>query len=383
MQLIPRKEKAGEFLFTIGLFLEILVMITDNCASWTIPYRGRIVQLAFVLFCIKICTTRYSIKQWLVIIILGILGAVSYLTCGEELVIRAIIFVVAAKDIDVKVCIKFLLYSTLISTIIIMALSMLGICGQVVDIRDYGRGVVEARYQLGFNHANNVQDTLWMLIMLYAIIKGCRFKIYDAVILTIVNIGLYMLTISRTGVIASELVIIGCFIANNVCNNIFAKLVNVFTIVITLFCLYLTLLSAKFNIGTSRIEAFFDRYLTGRLEMVSERADIANWRLIPFGFESTDVDNGFAFIGYSYGYIVLLVLLIAIIWLSYRLSKMNDFGSGVILLSVVLVIFMESSFIFNVSMTCNMLLIMLIVFGINDGINNKRGVFCDENIISS
>ena len=58
MQIIKKKEKIGNILFTTAIILELLIMMTDYSAI-TLPLRGRIAQLAFVLFGCKILTTKY------------------------------------------------------------------------------------------------------------------------------------------------------------------------------------------------------------------------------------------------------------------------------------------------------------------------------------
>ena len=53
-----KREKIGYYLFFAGIMLELLVMVTDNAANFTIPYRGRLTHVAFLLFCIKILFTK-------------------------------------------------------------------------------------------------------------------------------------------------------------------------------------------------------------------------------------------------------------------------------------------------------------------------------------
>lgn len=371
-QIIRNKEKIGNVLFIIGLCIELIVLCTDNCSSWTIPYRGRLVQLAFGLFCIKICTTKYSYLQWISMILLGIIGVISYCTTTEELVIRSIVFVFASKDVDVKNIIKIILIGTIASSIIIVLLALMGVCGQVADIRHYGRGIEEVRYNLGFNHANNVQDTLWMILLLTVMLRKDKFNWVDAIGWSMANIALYGLTVSRTGFIAIELVVVGCLISNYGSRKLYNIIVPISVVACTTVSIFLTILSAKYSIYDSKIEAFLDPILTGRLEMVSERTDLRNWSLLPLGYNSAEVDNGFAFVGYSYGYVILTLLIAVIFILIWKMYKNHEIKAEVLLLSVVLVIFMESSFIFNVSMICNMLLILVIVYWINGDLSLNK-----------
>ena len=60
-------------------------------------FLKRLIVLAFVLFCVKILFTEYSLKEWLAMILLGGLGCLSYLAAGEEYVLSIIVMIFAAK----------------------------------------------------------------------------------------------------------------------------------------------------------------------------------------------------------------------------------------------------------------------------------------------
>ena len=54
MQIIKNKEKIGNYLFFIGILLELIVMVTDHVSFMELPFRGRFTHVAFVLLGIKI-----------------------------------------------------------------------------------------------------------------------------------------------------------------------------------------------------------------------------------------------------------------------------------------------------------------------------------------
>ena len=166
-----KREKIGYYLFFAGIMLELLVMVTDNAANFTIPYRGRLTHVAFLLFCIKILFTKYKVKEWLTLISLTFIACISYLTCDDEYVIRVIAFLFAAKGIELDRIFRVILVSVLVSTLVIATLSFFDISGSLMETRHFGRGDVETRYMFGFNHANNVHDILWFMFSLIIMIK--------------------------------------------------------------------------------------------------------------------------------------------------------------------------------------------------------------------
>ena len=125
-------QKAGNILFFIGVAIELLVMMTDHSAI-TLPYRGRVTHVAFVFFGLKILTNKYSKKEWIVIVLAGLLGTLSYFTCTDEYVIRIVVMLVASKNIDYKKCIYLILYATIVGTALIMLLSIAGKMENTID----------------------------------------------------------------------------------------------------------------------------------------------------------------------------------------------------------------------------------------------------------
>ncbi len=383
IQLIKNKERLGSILFEAGLVLELLIMMTD-AASWTLPYRGRLTQAAFGLFVLKILMTRYNVRQLILGGVAGLIGVASYLTCREEYVIRAVIFVIAAIGIDIGLTLKIVFYGVLASTIVIIGMSLTGVGGEIKDVRDYGRdGVIETRYCLGFSHANNVHSIIWYLAAVVILRLRDKLKFLYLFIMAAVSIVMYFFTLSRTGLAVSLLVLVlaaavrmGDYAADRRkrdkgdtgviksasgvpavpgIEDILLIIMTLLTLVVSLF---LTVRAAyEFPYLNDTMEKL-DRLLTGRIEMVWEHAPLYAWRLFPGGQVAELVDDGFAVIGYSYGYVVLGLLTAAIVYLSVRFLKQRDRYGQIILVSVIMMIFMESTFIFNVSLLCNMLLII-------------------------
>ena len=110
MQLIKNKETFANRIFMIGLLLELFVMVVGHSSFVQFPFIGRMTHIAFVLFGVKIVMTYYSKLQWVFILLSGILGAISYLTCGDEYVIRAVVFIFATKGVEIKKTLQILFY---------------------------------------------------------------------------------------------------------------------------------------------------------------------------------------------------------------------------------------------------------------------------------
>ena len=362
-----KREKIGYYLFFAGIMLELLVMVTDNASNFTIPYRGRLTHVAFLLFCIKILFTKYKVKEWLTLISLTFIACISYLTCEDEYVLRVIAFLFAAKGIELGRIFRVILVSLLISTLVIAVLSLFNISGSLMETRHFGRGEVETRYMFGFNHANNVHDILWFIFSLIIMIKKEKLKNLDIILFGIANVVLYMFTRSRTGFLVVMVMIILLVFIRNIRASVTRWCLLVASLITLLCVVFLTIHSSIYNIDNSYIMNKLDPLLNGRLQMVTEHANIKDWTWFPEARSSEYVDNGFSTVIYCYGIIIGLLLLILILILIHKQFVSRDTYMAVILISTILVLFMESTFMINVSLLCNVIIILAMESIANNG----------------
>lgn len=359
MQIIKNKEKIGNVLFSVGFFIELMIMIVGHSVI-EIPFRGRLTHVAFALFCCKILTTRYSKKQWIGMVLAGILGAFCYLMLREEYVIRFVVMAFAAKDIDTDKYFRKWFLVSLAGTVIIAMLAITGVAGLLVDVRHYGRGVEEARWCFGFNHANNVHCMFWYLAALFLFInrKQNTLKVYG--VWFFLNLVLYAFTKSRTGFIATMLLVLG-MVAFQYIKSLNGKwwiyITGIFAIGL---CVFLTIWGCIYGFVGSKLVEFADRFLTQRLQMGFAFANINQWKLLPTPREyGGAIDNGFAVLFYQYGILFATCILALLVWLIFKMYKQHNGHEFIILITIVLVFFMERGFILNVPLLCNIIIMLL------------------------
>lgn len=354
IQLIKKGEGIGKYCFFAGVWIQLLVMILGHSA-WEMPLRGRFLQLAFVLFCVKILFTEYSLKEWIAMILLGGLGCLSYLACGEEYVISIIVMIFAAKSVQMRLVIKWIFYGTLIGTICIIVLSLFHVGGMIVDIRDYGRGGVESRYCLGFSHANNLHGTFWYLLALSLYLFFDKLKWSHYIGLTVLNVGMFLLTASKAGVIAAQILIIAVGIA-----RYYPKIEKQMTIyILGAFCVIgimgISLASVTIRWTDSALLQLLDRLFTGRINLAYQGAPILNWKLLSSGGEIGVVDNGWITVFFNYGYVIGILFVGVQLYLIYMTWKRKNGVLLAILVTNAFYTFMESTYTMNsVYFLCNL-----------------------------
>lgn len=354
IQLIKKGEGIGKYCFFAGVWIQLLVMILGHSA-WEMPLRGRFLQLAFILFCVKILFTEYSLKEWIAMILLGGLGCLSYLATGEEYVISIIVMIFAAKSVQMRSVIKWIFYGTLIGTICIIVLSLFHVGGMIVDIRDYGRGGVESRYCLGFSHANNLHGTFWYLLALGLYLFFDKLKWFHYIGFTLLNAGVFLLTASKAGVIAAQILIVAVCIA-----KYYPKIEKQMTIyILGAFCVIgimgISLASVTIRWTDSALLQLLDRLFTGRINLAYQGAPILNWKLLSSGGEIGVVDNGWITVFFNYGYVIGILFVGVQLYLIYMAWKRKNGVLLAILVTNAFYTFMESTYTMNsVYFLCNL-----------------------------
>lgn len=353
-----RRKKVGEMSFWIAFVIELLIVIVDKSA-YINPYESMLFRLTFVLFGIKIVTTKYSRKEWLCIILFGAIAALSYLINERDETVRAVVFIASCKDIDLRKMLKVVLTVTLTGMVVLFALSGAGIFGRFAMTADYGRGAVETRYCFGMGHPNSFSAMLFMVstIAVYLCMPGT--KMWQIAAIYLINIVSFLFTDSNT-----TLIVITAFIAGTILlkycdrlnrgNMIYIVGAALF-IAIVLFSIY----GAKVGNGTPLMYRL-DKVLNGRFEYayIHEAARLENWRLFAAPENQEFFDQGFIRLFYWYGVVPGAVYAAGNLYLIWQAAKKKDYMLLVIVVAYAVFSIMEAHLI-SVYLLRNYLLLWL------------------------
>lgn len=339
---IMLREKIIYYMFYLGVMVETLLVLIDKSA-YINPIEGQIFRLTFLLFFIKVCLTKYSRKEYLVIALFLCLGVVSYLVTGRNEIIRVVMFIAASKDVDMIKCLKLVFWMTLTGSVIIIMLSISGILGTISLTQDYGRGSVETRYVFGMGHPNALQCMVCVLTMLGLYLYYSRWKWYHYAGALLINIFFFIFTDSKTALLVAiaSIVLFFCipFIQKRNWTRIFAAgNIGVFagSILISVFsakdamCLWhyywegVTSTKIKFYL-------FLDNILTGRIHSLIETNNhegiMDTWSLFSRPENNYYFDMGWVRLFYWYGIIpaavAVAVLLILFVYFA-RNQKLEE-----------------------------------------------------------
>ena len=111
-----KAKRIGEICFWIALVIELIIVIVDKSAYLN-PYESQLFRITFLLFGIKIITTKYTMKEWLCILVVGGIAACSYFINEKDEAVRAAVFIASCKEIPLKKNIKVIFYVTMVVSI--------------------------------------------------------------------------------------------------------------------------------------------------------------------------------------------------------------------------------------------------------------------------
>lgn len=217
------KHRIPQLLFYLGLTIELVIVIIDK-SNYINPIEGLLFRITFLLFALKVLTTSYTWKQWLLIAFLELIAFVSYRTTGRNDVIRIVTFAAACKGIPLKQMLRYVFYVTLAGCIAIVFLAVTGIYGEMSLTTDFGRadivsgqgfgpaGYTQTRYTLGMGHPNALSCMFLMLLAMGIYIYAEKMKWYVYLFLMLLNIGVYGLTDSKTSMLITTLLLLTAFL---------------------------------------------------------------------------------------------------------------------------------------------------------------------------
>lgn len=328
--------KIADNIFYLGIIIEVLLVIIDKSA-YTNPIEGRVFQLTFVLFLIKVCMTKYSWKEYLFIFLSCLLGTVSYFATGRNEIIRFVMFMAACKDIDMQKCLKLVYYMTVAGCMVIVLLSVTGVYGAISLTQDYGRGGEETRYTLGMGHPNALQCMVWALTTLGLYLYAEKMKWYHYFPLIIVNLFFFKLTVSKTSLIVTLFIIALAFLATRENQLCWRKVVGCLSITVTLLSIIFSVVIAcnayrvynyAWNIERSPITTIFAKLndiLNGRIRILVENdrfeGTISTWSIFSKPENTYFFDMGWIRLFYWYGILpacIFIIFLIIVMIFCYK-----------------------------------------------------------------
>lgn len=390
-----KKSRLPWVLFYVGLTIELLIVIIDK-SNYTNPIEGQLFRVTFLIFALKLLLTDYTRKEWCVIALTEVVAFVSYRITGANDLIRLVTFVAACKNIPLRQMLKYTFYVTLTGCVVIIMLSVTGIYGEISSTQVFGHSgrealdaarywsaepVLETRYTLGMGHPNALSCMFFMLVALGVYVWFERMKWYSYLFVMLLNLGLYALTDSKTGMLITSLFLAGACVLTHcrfLCEKIFIYICGILVFAVCIGFSVDTAACAQrvrdlqwsdyflgYHEDNKHIEILsrIDEFITGRIVSLtdSERNDgmIETW----FSFscpENMDYyfDMGWVKLFYRYGVVPGILYIIALLALLWQLYKKRD-ACGLLVFATLAVYTVIEAHLISVYHGRNFLLMMM------------------------
>lgn len=344
-----KAKRIGEICFWIALLIELIIVIIDKSAYLN-PYEGGLFRITFLLFVIKVCFTRYSMKEWICMIILGVVMVISYLINEKDETVRIIVFIMACKDISIKSILKVTLVTTIVGIIVLFVLSFLGILGVFTVTANFGRGpfpgIVETRYCFGMGHPNAFQCMMFMVTMLCLYIYTVEMKWYHYLLVFGINYLAFRYTDSNTSMLVTTAAILGVIVMKYWKWFQKSKMPYVVGSFIVLSLVIFSAIGSHYGRETTFMY-HLDQILNGRFQYayVVENSRVENWKLFADATNTEFFDAGFIKLFYWYGAIPGCLYIFANLYLIYQSYKEKDYALLVMVVAFSIFTIMEAHLI--------------------------------------
>ncbi len=340
--------KIAYYAFYLGVIIEVLILLVDKSA-YINPIEGRLFQITFLLFAVKVCFTRYTLKEYGAIFLFLLLGAASYFITERNEIVRLVMMIAACKGIDMKKCLKLVFYMTLTGCALLILLSLLGIFGKASLTADFGRGGEETRYILGMGHPNALQCMVWALTVLCLYLYGEKMKWYGFILLLIVNGYFFYLTDSKTSLLVAVFTVLYAGIIRLIKNDKFRRFCSWAGVALTAGSVLMSVAIAAnayrvYNFvwhgewsKPTQFFVYLDRALTGRIRELTAtnqmEGTIGTWRLFSNPESIYYFDMGWIRLFYWYGVIPACIFIIVLLALMGYCIRKKDYMAIIMIVS--------------------------------------------------
>ena len=335
------KARLCTVLLYAAYIIELITALIDKSELHN-TYESYIFRLTFAMTLAVVLLSDHTKRGWLLILCGCVLGIISYRMTGRNEFLRMFIFAAACAGQSKGRMLKTAFYVTTAGCLLIVLLSAFGIFGAraLTAVFRVSDGIA-TRYCFGFGHPNALHAMFCMLVLLGLVIYDERVRWWHLVLLLAADLGVYLLTDSRTGVALTAAGILMAGLSKTVRKQNWFYAAGAALIAA---CIAFSVWAAACSelIGyppRGRLIRFLNGILSDRIAelywvLPSERADITAWTLFSSPAAQRYFDMGWCRLFYWYGIVPALVVLGVMYAAVWRCSKKRDASLLVYLVSV-------------------------------------------------
>lgn len=295
-----------------------------------------LVSITFLV--IKVVFENYQIKEYINMVIILFVSLFCYLHSGAVTVVISALFIVSAKEIDIKKMFKFIFYEQIICFSVIIFLGALGVrnSNKILIARMIGGDFV--RYSLGFEHANQLHMYFFCIVVLFLFVFYTDIRVLHTLMILVLDGILYYFSKSRTGFVITILTVFGMLLIRKAEEKQIQ--IPLCTALIVPICTGATLYTTIFYSGNGWM-AFFNKLLQGRISNANyfyqlNGLSLLGKKILADGGSDLIIDNSYALMMMKLGIVYLIIFNIVYIILVKQIILSADYSAIFIILAFAL-----------------------------------------------
>ncbi len=356
------RKKYTHYLFYFAWTLELVLMIVEKSE---IPFsqESYVFRITFVLTFLAVLFMEHDKREWILIAVLLAISFFAYRYSGKNDLLRFTVFVMAARDLDLKWAMKYTFWVCSIGFGFIILLSLFGVLGDVSLTMDFGRGADEVRYVLGFGHPNTLFSGVYVLLLMWLWLYGGTAGIIGYLAAAAVSIAAALITVSRTGLVITVLTLFVSAVF-----RVFGKLkekgiVYILEIIVSpVMCVATAILAAGVSEGWYAEKGIkvpdslflyywmLEQKLNFRISSIYYAAEgrdavLSRWQLFAGHDHESFFDMGWVRLFYWYGIIPTAIIILAILAVIFVCYRKKDIQTMVLIFSLSIYTVIEATFV--------------------------------------
>ena len=356
---LENKKRISDVLFCAALTIELVLMLVEK-SEILFSLESYVFRVTFLLTLLSVLLMERKKSEWAVVAVFAAFTFICYRISGKNDLLRVAVFLMAARDIDLKKAMKYCFYISVAGFIIIALLAVCGVMGDVVQVGDFGRGIPnERRYVFGFGHPNTLFGCIYVVLLMWIWIYGRKSGILSYIGMSAGSLAVAVVSRSRTGLAVIVLTLVAAILVRLFPKAREKKFIYVAEAVFSpVICMLTAVLAAGFSgymfvgEGIPISDKFWEieRLISYRMSNVyystPDRGGIlTRWKLFAGHGAEGYFDMGWVRLFYWYGIIptviiaLLLFIIIRVCW------EKRDIWTLVLIFSASLYTIVEATFV--------------------------------------
>ncbi len=347
----PRVREIGRICFYAGLILEIIIFLLDR-SSWQDVYQSYLFRVSFVFFVVKCLCTRYEVRDWAFIVLVGVFSVIAYRLSLKDEVVRACVFIIAMKDMDVRRTMKLDYFLTFAGVALLGILAISGIMGNVTSSGGYGSKAGAFMVEFGLGSANTWAIQAWLLAAMFAYLYHDRMRPYGYGIILVLGIIVYGLSKCRMAMVMFAFTAVAGWLLERFKRLRESVIPYLAGVLITFACMDFSIYAAATSEWWEDLSETGQRLnalTTGRISSIYAFENgggvLENWKLFGAPAFTEYFDMGLVRLFWWYGIIPGALAVASVLLLFAWQHKRKDHAGFLLLISMMIFSLLEAHFI--------------------------------------